>query len=98
MISSPIQRCLKYQKRAYAALSSIEKYCKLEHGYGGIGDVRFTNQNFYINQTETFFFAELLKYLYLTFADPNIIHLDEWVVSQLAISLEHIRALKLTYS
>ncbi|QRV76191.1 glycoside hydrolase family 47 protein [Ceratobasidium sp. AG-Ba] len=72
---------LKYQKRAEAALSSIEKYCKSEHGYAGIMDVRFTNQYDYINQTETFFFAEVLKYLYLTFADPNTIHLDEWVLN-----------------
>lgn len=26
-----------------------------------------------------FFFAEVLKYLYLTFTDPKIIHLSEWV-------------------
>lgn len=71
----------QYQKRALAALESIKKYCKLEHGYAGIQDVRLNTQKDYINQTETFFFAEVLKYLYLTFADPNIIHLDEWVVS-----------------
>ncbi|KAG8744402.1 maturation of Asn-linked oligosaccharides protein [Ceratobasidium sp. 414] len=72
---------IEYQKRAQAALSSIEKYCKVEHGYVGLGDVRLANQNEYINQTETFFFAEVLKYLYLTFADPNVIHLDEWVLN-----------------
>jgi len=26
-----------------------------------------------------FFFAEVLKYLYLTFADPDVINLDQWV-------------------
>jgi mannosyl-oligosaccharide alpha-1,2-mannosidase len=72
---------LEYQKRAYAALLSIEKYCKREGGYAGIGDVRLAKQVSYINQTETFLFAELLKYLYLTFDDPNIFNLDEWVVS-----------------
>ncbi|KAG9077462.1 maturation of Asn-linked oligosaccharides protein, partial [Ceratobasidium sp. 370] len=72
---------IEYQKRAQAALSSIEKHCKVEHGYVGLGDVRLISQNDYINQTETFFFAEVLKYLYLTFADPNVIHLDEWVLN-----------------
>ncbi|KAG9101559.1 maturation of Asn-linked oligosaccharides protein [Ceratobasidium sp. UAMH 11750] len=72
---------IKYQKRAEAALSSIEKHCKVEHGYAGLGDVRLISQNDYINQTETFFFAEVLKYLYLTFADPSVIHLDEWVLN-----------------
>ncbi|KAF8609807.1 glycoside hydrolase family 47 protein [Ceratobasidium sp. AG-I] len=72
---------LKYQKRAPAALTSIEKHCKLEHGYVGIRDVRVNTQKAYINQTETFFFAEVLKYIYLTFADPSVIHLDEWVLN-----------------
>lgn len=72
---------LKYQKRALAALTSIEKHCKLEHGYAGLKDVRLATQKSYINQTETFFFAEVLKYIYLTFADPNVIHLDEWVLN-----------------
>lgn len=26
-----------------------------------------------------FFFAEVLKYLYLTFADPNVVNLDQFV-------------------
>lgn len=72
---------IKYQKRAQAALLSIEKYCKVEDGYVGIMDVRVAEQSFYINQTETFLFAEVLKYLYLTFADPNVINLDEWVLN-----------------
>ncbi|KAG9084450.1 maturation of Asn-linked oligosaccharides protein, partial [Ceratobasidium sp. 392] len=79
---------LKYQKRAQAALSSIEKYCKVEHGYVGLTDVRQTDQDEYIDQTETFFFAEVLKYLYLTFADPNVINLDEWVLNTEAHPLQ----------
>ncbi|CAE6426740.1 unnamed protein product [Rhizoctonia solani] len=72
---------IKYQKRAHAALMSIEKYCKLDGGYVGIDDVRLVKQESYINQTETFLFAEVLKYLYLTFADPQKINLDEWVIN-----------------
>lgn len=26
-----------------------------------------------------FFFAEVLKYLYLTFSDPEVVNLDQWV-------------------
>ncbi|CAE6469951.1 unnamed protein product [Rhizoctonia solani] len=68
-------------KRAHAALLSIEKYCKVDGGYVGIDDVRLVEQESYINQTETFLFAEVLKYLYLTFADPQTINLDEWVIN-----------------
>lgn len=28
----------------------------------------------------SFFFAEVLKYLYLTFADPDVVNLDQWVL------------------
>lgn len=31
------------------------------------------------NSLDSFFFAELLKYLYLIFADPSVIDLSEWV-------------------
>ncbi|CAE6521388.1 unnamed protein product [Rhizoctonia solani] len=72
---------IKYQKRAHAALLSIEKYCKVDGGYVGISDVRLVEQALYINQTETFLFAEVLKYIYLTFADPQTINLDEWVMN-----------------
>ncbi|CAE6424909.1 unnamed protein product [Rhizoctonia solani] len=72
---------IKYQKRARAALLSIEKYCKVGGGYVGIDDVRLAKQESYINQTETFLFAEVLKYLYLTFTDPQNINLDEWVMN-----------------
>lgn len=52
--------------------------------------MRLATQKSYINQTETFFFAEVLKYIYLTFADPNVIHLDEWVVRSLPSSIIQI--------
>ena len=29
----------------------------------------------------SYFFAETLKYLYLTFVDPSVMSLDEWVYS-----------------
>lgn len=34
---------------------------------------------------QSFFFAETLKYLYLMFADPELLSLDEWVVSRLTV-------------
>ncbi|KAJ2688735.1 Mannosyl-oligosaccharide 1,2-alpha-mannosidase IC, partial [Coemansia sp. RSA 1285] len=32
-----------------------------------------------VDSTESFFFAETLLYLYLTFADQDTISLDDWV-------------------
>lgn len=27
----------------------------------------------------SYYFAEVLKYLFLSFADPNVVNLDDWV-------------------
>lgn len=32
-----------------------------------------------VNHLDSFFFAEVLKYLYLTFSDPGVVNLDQWV-------------------
>jgi mannosyl-oligosaccharide alpha-1,2-mannosidase len=33
------------------------------------------------NNLDSFFFAEVLKYLYMTFADPSVIDLAQWVIN-----------------
>jgi hypothetical protein len=43
-------------------VQSIQKYLKAPAAYAGIQDVRSTRSNM-IDETESFFFAELLKYL-----------------------------------
>lgn len=76
----------QYYNRAVAGLESIKKYCQINnnaegtHGVAGINDVRSTNSS-RIDQTESFFFAEVMKYIYLTFAEPSVIDLDKYVVS-----------------
>jgi len=68
----------KYVDRAAAALKSFQTNLKAAGGYGGIQDVRKANSGF-IDETESFFFAETLKYLYLTFTDPTKYSLDKYV-------------------
>ena len=43
--------------------------------------------------TQSFFFAETLKYFYLIFADADVVHLDEWVFNTEAHPLR-VRARK----
>ncbi|KAF8739874.1 glycosyl hydrolase 47 family, partial [Rhizoctonia solani] len=69
---------IKYFNRAIAGLESIKKYCRPGVAVGGIWDVRSTNSS-YINHTESFFFAEVMKYIYLTFDDPEKFSLDKYV-------------------
>ena len=44
----------------------------------GIKDVKKTNSAT-DNVQQSFFLAETLKYLYLTFSDDSVLSLDEWV-------------------
>ena len=68
----------KYRDWAWEAFQAIEKHCRLEGGYAGLQDVGSPNP---INDDtqQTFFLAETLKYLYLTFCDDSVVPLDEYV-------------------
>ncbi|KAI9498280.1 glycoside hydrolase [Zychaea mexicana] len=71
----------KYQDMAWKIFESIEKYCKTPSGYSRIDDVSKADGVQILDFEESYFFAETLKYLYLIFADPNVMSLDEWVFS-----------------
>ncbi|KAL0576034.1 hypothetical protein V5O48_005941 [Marasmius crinis-equi] len=70
----------KYLDRAASAVNSFNKYlvAKKTGGFAGLNDVDDPSQG-QIDDTESFWFAEVLKYLYLTFDDPKHISLDEYV-------------------
>ena len=52
----------------WEVFQSIEKYCKVEYGYGSLKNVN--NPGSVEDRMESFFMAETLKYLYLLF-DPD---------------------------
>jgi mannosyl-oligosaccharide alpha-1,2-mannosidase len=66
----------KYLERAKIALDSFNRVLAINDAYAGINDVNNSTGGGFIDDTESFFFAEVLKYLYLTFDDPNYISLD----------------------
>ena len=67
---------VKYYKRAISATQSFATYLKTPTvAYAPIDDVDSTDSDF-IDDMESFWFAEVLKYLYLTLDDPNHINLD----------------------
>ncbi|KAF8814729.1 alpha-mannosidase 1 [Phlegmacium glaucopus] len=74
----------KYLDRAAKAVKSFQTYLQVSNGgYAGIWDVTDNGASgqprVRVDDTESFWFAEVLKYLYLTFDDPNHISLDEYV-------------------
>jgi len=68
----------RWREYAWRIFESIEKHTKTESGYVSIkiegnGDVSK------VNEMQSFFLAETLKYLYLTFVDQDPIDLEKWV-------------------
>lgn len=67
----------KYRAWAWDFVEALEKYCKAEAGYSGLRNVYQPVIKDDVQQS--FFLAEVLKYLFLIFSDDDVISLDEWV-------------------
>ncbi|KAF7305092.1 alpha-1,2-Mannosidase [Mycena kentingensis (nom. inval.)] len=70
----------KYLQNAVDAIAAFEKHLPVNGAYAGLDDVNNVDST-RIDDTESFAFAELFKYLYLTFDDPEHISLDKFVFS-----------------
>jgi len=70
----------KYLDRAASAIESFQNFLVASetNGYAGLNDVNNIAAGLQ-DDTESFWFAEVLKYLYLTFDDPENISLDDYV-------------------
>ncbi|EIM88924.1 seven-hairpin glycosidase [Stereum hirsutum FP-91666 SS1] len=71
----------KYLDRAAAAVDSFQKFLKVDTGYIGLNDVNDVSGDpgNLVDDTASFWFAEVLKYLFLTFDDPSHISLNDFV-------------------
>ncbi|KAL4863688.1 hypothetical protein BDV12DRAFT_25423 [Aspergillus spectabilis] len=67
----------KYREWVWDAFTSINKYCRTGSGFAGLRDVNAANGGGQFDNQESFIFAEVLKYAYLTFAPE-----DEWQVQR----------------
>ena len=68
----------KYKEMASQYFSDLMSYCRTDVAYTCIKDVTTKEQK---DHMETFFLAETMKYLYLTFANPDGINPDDCVFS-----------------
>lgn len=59
-----------YREWGWNIFLALEKYCKLDLGYAGLGDVNMPF-GFMLDKQESFFLSETLKYLWLLFQDPS---------------------------
>ena len=69
-----------YRQRAERYFDDIETYCRTDEAYASIKDVRTKEK---ADELPSFFFAETMKYLYLTFA-----HVAHFGYSQVIFSTE----------
>ncbi|KAJ7596035.1 glycoside hydrolase family 47 protein [Mycena floridula] len=68
----------KYLDRAASAIESFNRFLPATVAFAGLNDVDDVNSS-QIDDMESFWFAEVLKYLYLTFDDPEHISLNDYV-------------------
>lgn len=67
----------KYYDRVAQYWSDIKEYCKTEVAFSSVEDVRSMKKKDYM---PTFFFAETMKYMYLTFSEETgAFNLDDYV-------------------
>ncbi|KAF1983311.1 glycoside hydrolase family 47 protein [Aulographum hederae CBS 113979] len=72
----------RYREWAWDAFMAFERACKTPYGYAMVKDVMEQPEDLeLLDESESFWGAETLKYLYLIFADVDVMSLEEWVFS-----------------
>ncbi|KAF7585273.1 maturation of Asn-linked oligosaccharides protein [Aspergillus hancockii] len=66
-----------YREWVWKAFEAINKYCRTSSGFAGLTNVNAVNGGDRYDNQESFMFAEVLKYTYLTFSSD-----DEWQVQR----------------
>ncbi|CAK7243165.1 MAG: hypothetical protein STHCBS139747_004676 [Sporothrix thermara] len=67
------------QEAAWTMFQSMQRATATEHANSAIADVTATGTTQKLDAMESFWFAETLKYLYLTFSEPDYFSLDDYV-------------------
>ncbi|KAL5119367.1 hypothetical protein ACEQ8H_002636 [Pleosporales sp. CAS-2024a] len=72
----------RYRDWAWDAFAAMEEHCKAPHGYAQLVDVWSAGgEHNWVDMQESFWAAETLKYLWLTFTHVDTASLDMWVFS-----------------
>ena len=67
----------QYREWAWRLFESMDSHLKTAYGHANIRDV--SNKNSLADRMESFWIAETLKYLYLTFDTDDVIDIDQYV-------------------
>jgi len=77
-----------YRNMGKAFFNNLVKYCRTDVAYAALKDVRTKEK---LDQMESFFFAETLKYLYLLFAPPSAFNFDDVIFNTEAHPMNRTR-------
>ncbi|CAE8611748.1 unnamed protein product [Polarella glacialis] len=82
----------KYRRMAGEIIEAIDRNCKTRFGFSAVEDVTMASP-YKTGSMETFFMAETLKYLYLTFvpSPQEVLDLDEFVLNTEAHPIRIVR-------
>lgn len=69
----------KYRDWGWEFFENLQKYARVDHGFTSISNVESKTRPQPRDRMESFFLGETLKYLYLLFADDDLLPLDKWV-------------------
>ena len=69
-----------WRDQGWGMFKAVEKYTNTTYGASAIRDVTNSDQPKLLDEMESFWLAETLKYFYLLFSDPSIFSLDEYVL------------------
>lgn len=69
-----------WQDKGWKMFEAVIKATSTTSGHSAIYDVT-AEDPFHIDEMESFWLAETLKYFYLLFSTPETISLDDWVLN-----------------
>ncbi|KAF4774875.1 glycosyl hydrolase family 47 [Colletotrichum scovillei] len=69
-----------WQEKGWKMWEAIIKATRTEHGNSAIDDVLSEDPQ-PVDEMESFWIAETLKYFYLLFSTPDVVSLDDWVLN-----------------
>ncbi|OJJ49202.1 hypothetical protein ASPZODRAFT_61441 [Penicilliopsis zonata CBS 506.65] len=69
-----------WREKGWAMFEAISKHCRTDLAHSAISDVTVETPRF-IDEMESFWLAETLKYFYLLYSEPDVLSLDEFVLN-----------------
>ncbi|EEA23988.1 hypothetical protein EYB25_004884 [Talaromyces marneffei] len=69
-----------WREKGWKMFQSIARYCRTQLADSAISDVTSTTPEL-LDEMESFWLAETLKYFYLLFSDPSVVSLDDYILN-----------------